>query len=158
MRAWAAALVVLHAAALSSSAPLRAPAPDAQAGRYPLALCRRGRVLEALALRGGQGGPDEEDSAGDDGPTGTLPRRRVQAVRRGAGGWGMAARDGADVCPRRHAPHAARPGRDEAAATLAKAEQLYRAAVTGKKKGQDASTRAEEGSCSSFLKAVSVCV
>ena len=80
MRAWAAALVVLHAAALSSSAPLRAPAPDAPAGHYPLALCRRGRVLEALALRGGQGGPDEEDSAGDDGPAGTLPRRRVQAV------------------------------------------------------------------------------
>ena len=47
---------------------------------YPLALCRRGRVLEALALRGGQGGPDEEDLAGDDGPAGTLPRRRVQAV------------------------------------------------------------------------------
>ena len=56
----------------------------------------------------------------------------------------MAARDGADVCLRWHAPRAARPGRDEAAATLAKAEQLYRAAVTGKKKGQDASTRGKK--------------
>ena len=45
------------------------------------------------------------------------------------------------------------PGRGEATATLAKAEQLYRAAVTGKQKGK-ASSSAAEGSCSSFLKAM----
>jgi len=105
----AVALVVLHAAALSSSA--------APAAYSPLSPSRShvpsGLGLVVRELRGG-GIETEEDSAGQDDP----------------------------------------PGRGEATAMLAKAEQLYRAAVTGKQKGKDASASAAEGSCSSFLKAV----
>jgi hypothetical protein len=109
-RPWTAvALVVLHAAALSSSA--------APAAYSPLSPSRShvpsGLGLVVRELRGG-GIETEEDSAGQDDP----------------------------------------PGRGEATAMLAKAEQLYRAAVTGKQKGKDASASAAEGSCSSFLKAV----
>jgi len=109
-RTWAtAALILLHAAAPSSSA--------APAARPPILPIRSpvtsglGLVMRELC---GGGGETEEDSAGQDDP----------------------------------------PGRGEATATLAKAEQLYRAAVTGKQKGKDASASAAEGSCSSFLKAV----
>jgi hypothetical protein len=104
----AAALILLHAAALSSSA--------APAARPPILPIRSpvtsglGLVMRELC---GGGGETEEDSGQDD-----------------------------------------PPGRGEATATLAKAEQLYRAAVTGKQKGKDASASAAEGSCSSFLKAV----